>query len=157
MTIVYSLKHFIVRNGVRDRKGIGVYTSELRPVEVMETLGHKPGFSDPRGAFSQTQVSVGSAYLPNGYDAGTDTPIALPGFETSIRGDHAFELEAINVVDAQETDDDFVLISLFATRADALKAAEILASRIDLKRYRLEVFEKYIDRDNWTTGFVSDN
>ena len=153
MTTINSLDHTIIRDGIRARKGIGLFTSAQRPNEVIKSLQGKPGFRDPRGSFSQSQVTVGGAYLPNGYDAGSDKPITFPGVETVIRDGHLFQLAAVNLVDAPETDDDFVLIGLFTTKADALKVAALVQDQIDPKRYRLEVFDSYTDRIGFSTGF----
>jgi hypothetical protein len=156
MTTLHVLTHTIVRAGIRSRKGIGKYTSASRPQIVIAQLQGLPGFRDPRGSFKISPVELGHVYLPDGYDTANARPMAVPGVATAGMDDHIFSLDAVNQIDAPEMDDDFILLGLFASKADARMAAVTVGDRVNLARYRLGVHDAFTDQVGFSTGFGFD-
>jgi hypothetical protein len=158
MHVVFDLHHSVVRDGRRDRKGIGVYTSQSLAEAVMARLKDKPGFRDPAGAFGISRCIVNQAYLRGGLDVQAEA-ISATG-ETLA----AYELPSlhclfnIHAVDAPETDDDFVIIGYYSSEALANDDAKHLKLRPEFgtSDRKFEVHIRWLNQDGWVDGFISD-
>jgi hypothetical protein len=153
MTVVFALQHDIIRNGVRDRKSLGVFSTRDAAMAHAETVKDKAGFRDPRGAFKLLEAKLGSAYLPGGVDGQRDETLAFPPSHPHIDRDQAFSLYNMNAKDDPSTDDDYVWLGVFATEFDAKAAISTLSARVPAAGRVFEVHAVYLNRGCWSEGF----
>ena len=67
MTMLYTLRHTIVRGEDEDHKEIGTYSTEDNAKAALERVKDKPGFSDPRGYFTIDPSQLDFDYWADGF------------------------------------------------------------------------------------------
>lgn len=153
MKNIFYVQHKIRYEQNFSRKGIGVYSTHALAVDVIARLRNKPGFIDPRGAFSIYCCEVDIDYWPDGLDASQRSSMLVSvrdQAEVASSGDQLFLAYCEN----ENVDDDFILIGYYSTRT----LAEQAASRTNMlvptrKRYVCDVSISTVNRDNWVDGF----
>jgi hypothetical protein len=152
----FCVTHSIDRGHRKDRKGVGTYSERSKAIAAIDSVRTKPGFRNAISGFQISECQIGMMYLPHGYDRATEVPRLVNGVELRAYGDVVWEVSAVSLLDEEQFDDDFVLIGLFATLADAHLALHPIRRLIDEAKHRLEVHENYVDRVEWTEGFGTD-
>jgi hypothetical protein len=149
----FCVVHSIDRGHRYDRKGVGTFTDISKARAAIARVSSKPGFRKSLDGFRIAECDIGMMYLPGGYDHTTAAPSIVDGVATISSEDVVWQASAVSVRDDEEYDDDFILVGLFATRADASSALVPIARMVDETKYRLEIHECYIDRVEWSEGF----
>jgi hypothetical protein len=158
MQTAFDVMHTIVRNGVRDRKGIGIFANFNLAAAAIESLKNDPGFNDPRGFFGIYSCTIGKPYLPNGLDAQPPVLEHHPEADPTIFNcslSMAYQLYNETTNNQPVADDDFVLIGLYASKqlAEAEMQHLISSSILNGPDRRYGISTKTLNSTHWQGGF----
>lgn len=153
MTNVFHVQHKIQYGNRSHRKAIGVYTSLTAAAAAIERVRDKPGFSDPRGAFTVYKCEIDRSYWPAGLDAPANRVASSLG---QAGPDRNAPLKLFSAYyDNADADDESVTIGYYSTLGEAAAIARQLSATTGVKPpFHFDVGIAPVDQDGWVDGFV---